>query len=109
MARTTITIKGTPSKALLRALKITADDLTPGADITSGDARVQVADTNVSDIRVWARENGFQVGERGRFSKTVTDAYEAHLKDERKAKREAAKARKAEREAAAAQAETVTV
>lgn len=29
------------------------------------------------DIRTWARENGLTVGERGRFSKEVLDAYAA--------------------------------
>ncbi len=28
-------------------------------------------------VRVWAKENGFEVSERGRISKTIVEAYEA--------------------------------
>jgi hypothetical protein len=33
--------------------------------------------TDLSDVRAWARENGFQVSDRGRVSSEVRSAYEA--------------------------------
>jgi hypothetical protein len=33
--------------------------------------------TDLSDVRAWARENGFQVSDRGRVSGEVRSAYEA--------------------------------
>jgi hypothetical protein len=33
--------------------------------------------TSASDIREWARENGYEVSERGRVSEEVRSAYEA--------------------------------
>lgn len=33
--------------------------------------------TDLSDLRAWARENGFQVSDRGRVSSEVRAAYEA--------------------------------
>ncbi|HVV30194.1 MAG TPA: Lsr2 family protein [Mycobacteriales bacterium] len=33
--------------------------------------------TDLSAIRVWARDNGFQVSERGRISAQIREAYEA--------------------------------
>ena len=33
--------------------------------------------TDLSDVRAWARENGFQVSDRGRVSGEVRAAYEA--------------------------------
>ncbi|MDQ1288794.1 MAG: hypothetical protein QG622_2360 [Actinomycetota bacterium] len=33
--------------------------------------------TDLSDVRAWARENGFQVSDRGRVSSEVRAAYEA--------------------------------
>lgn len=83
------------------AAKIDLDSLAPGADIKIGNTRVQVATPQVSDIRQFAIDNGYQVGGRGRYSKELLEAFAAHQKAERKAKREAAAARKAEREAAA--------
>ena len=112
--RTTLSIKhSTPADLSknLRSLaaKLDADALKPGADLTIGNTRLQVA-TQESDIRAWARANEATltaqgippVAGRGRYSKALQDAYAAHLKAERKAKREAAKARKAEREAVSA-------
>ena len=32
--------------------------------------------TSLADVRAWARENGFQVSDRGRVSAEVMDAYE---------------------------------
>lgn len=87
------------------AARVDASALVPGADIEVNGVRIQVADKQVSDIRAWALANGYEVGTRGRYSKTLTDAYAAHLKAERKRIREERAARRAEREAAA---ETVT-
>ncbi len=92
------------------AAKLDADLIKPGADLTIGNVRIQVAEQQESDIRAWARANEAAltaqgiapVAGRGRYSKALQDAYAAHLKAERKAKREAAKARKAEREAVSA-------
>ena len=114
--RTTLSIKhSTPADLSknLRSLaaKLDADALKPGADLTIGNTRLQVA-TQESDIRAWARANEAAliaqgippVAGRGRYSKPLQDAYAAHLKAvkraENKAKREAAAERKAAREAA---------
>lgn len=103
MARTTINLNSANLARDLRSLaaKIDAEDLTPGADFKIGNARVQVAVPQESDIRAFARERGIPVGSRGRYSKTLLDAFAAHQKEQRAAKRAAAKARKAEREAVA--------
>lgn len=115
--RTTLSVKHTTPSDLAKnlrslAAKIDAEALKPGADIVIGNTRVQVA-TQESPIRAWARANeaalilqGIEpVRGRGRYSKALQDAYEAHLKAEKraanKAKREAAAERKAAREAAA--------
>jgi len=106
--RTTINIKAeTPAelKSALRSLaaKLNAEDFQAGADIKVGGARVQVSTPEVADIRQWARENGYAVGTRGRFSKELQEAYAAHLKAE-KARIAAEKraAREAKREAVSA-------
>ena len=84
------------------AAKLDADAITPGADVTVGNLRIQVADKQVSDIRQFGIDNGFTVGARGRYSAELVGAFAAHQKAERKAAREARAARKAERELAAA-------
>ncbi len=33
--------------------------------------------SNVSEVREWARQNGFEVNERGRIASTVLEAYDA--------------------------------
>jgi hypothetical protein len=106
-ARITFSITDTPAEDLPRALrslasKISIEDITPGADITHGNIRVQVTVPQESDKRRWARENGYEVGGRGRYPAEVEAAYAAHLKAERKRKREERAARKAEREAVSA-------
>lgn len=90
------------------AAKIDTEALTSGADFSIGSTRVQVAEQQEAPIRAWARENaeslaaeGITVGGRGRFSKALTDRYEAHLKAQRKAKRDAAKAKREARQAEA--------
>lgn len=41
-------------------------------------ARTEAAATgSTSDIRAWARENGYEVSERGRISAEIREAYEA--------------------------------
>ena len=35
------------------------------------------ARTDLDDVRVWARENGFTVSERGRVAQKILDAYDA--------------------------------
>lgn len=107
MARSVINIKHSNPADLAKQLrsvaaKLDAGDVIPGADFRIGNARIQVAETQESEIRAYARANGIAVGTRGRFSKDLLDAYAAHLKNERTAKRLAAKARKADREAAKA-------
>ena len=104
MARSVINIKHSNPADLAKQLrslaaKIDADAVKPGADFRIGSARVQVAESQESDIRAFARSQGIEVGSRGRYSQKLIEAYQAHLKDERTAKRLAAKARKAEREA----------
>ena len=45
--------------------------------------------TATHDIRTWARENGYEVADQGRISKTVIDAYHSsrqHLSTETKRK-----------------------
>ena len=73
----------------------------PGADIKIGNARVQVAQVQESDVRAFARAHGMPVGTRGRISAEVQAAFEAHKAAERKAAREARAARKAARETVA--------
>jgi hypothetical protein len=106
-ARITFSITNTPASDIPRvvrsfAAKVDIDALKPGADVTLGNVRVQVAVPQESPIRAFARANGFEVGSRGRYSKTLIEAFEANQKAQRAAKREAAKARKAEREAVTA-------
>lgn len=112
--RTTLNIKHTSNADLAKhlrslAAKLDADAITPGADITVGNVRVQVATPQESDIRAWARANeaklaakGITVGGRGRYSKALQDEYAAHL-----ARVERAKASAAKRKAAKAEAELV--
>lgn len=105
MARFTINTKAETPSDLARAFrsaaaKLDAADLTPGSDVKVGNLRIQVAEVQESPIRAFARAEGIPVGARGRFSQELQDRYAAHLKAERKAAREAAKARKAERELA---------
>ncbi|MGO1317753.1 MAG: histone-like nucleoid-structuring protein Lsr2 [Cellulomonadaceae bacterium] len=40
-------------------------------------ARATGSSSNANEIRQWARENGFQVNERGRISAEIKEAYEA--------------------------------
>ncbi|MHB1475489.1 MAG: Lsr2 family DNA-binding protein, partial [Dermatophilaceae bacterium] len=35
---------------------------------------------NADDVRAWAKDNGLEVGERGRMKREVFDAYEEHLR-----------------------------
>lgn len=105
MARYTLNTKAQTPAELAKQLrsaaaKLDADALTPGADVTVGNIRIQVAGQQESPIRAFAREQGIPVGARGRFSQELLQAYADHLKAERKAKREASKARKAEAVAA---------
>lgn len=86
------------------AAKLDSGEIAYGADLTIGNTRIQVAERQESDIRRWARENGFEVGARGRYSKPLQEAYAAHLKAERKAVRDAAKARREARQAEAVSA-----
>jgi hypothetical protein len=100
--RSTLNIQHSSAADLARALrsaaaKIELGDIVPGADITVGNVRVQVATPQESPIRAFARANGFEVGSRGRYSKALQEAYAAHEKAERKAKRDAAAARRAEK------------
>lgn len=106
MARITLNTKVTSPADLAKhlrsvAAKLDVSDLTPGADITVGNTRIQVAETQESDIRAFARENGIPVGSRGRYSKELQERFAAHQKAERKRKREEAAARRAERQAVA--------
>lgn len=83
MARTTINVKHNSKADLERQLesmlrKVRAGDLTPGADLTFGNTRVQVATPQEDPIRAFARAQGIPVGSRGRFSKELIAAYEAH-------------------------------
>jgi hypothetical protein len=108
-ARITLSTKNTGAEGFARELrslaaKIDAGDLTPGATLTVGNTRIKVAVPQEHPVRKFARENGFEVGSRGRFSADLLAAYEAHKRAERKAKREAREARKAEREAQAVNA-----
>lgn len=105
MARITLNTKvSTPAELAkhLRsvAAKLDASELTPGADLTIGNTRIQVAESQESPIRAFAREKGIPVGARGRFSKELQEAFATHEKAERAAKRNASKARKAARELA---------
>ena len=100
-ARITTSITATTPEEFKRevrslAAKLDIADLTPGADITIGNTRIQVAVPQESDIRAFARANGIAVGTRGRYSKELIAAFSAHQKAERKAAREARAARKAE-------------
>ena len=46
---------------------------------TSGTRRSAEGGSDASAVRTWARENGFEVSDRGRVPKEVRDAYdEAH-------------------------------
>lgn len=106
-ARVTFSITNTPADKIPAAVrsfaaKVDIDSLAPGADITLGNVRVQVAVPQESPIRAFARANGYEVGTRGRYSKALQAAFAEHQKAERRAKREAAAARKAEREAVSA-------
>lgn len=79
MARITINSKvSTPADldALIASLrKIDASDLTPGADVKIDNARVIVADVQVSDLRAFALKFGFPVGTRGVISQAIKDAF----------------------------------
>ena len=44
---------------------------------SSGGSKPAKSSSNVSEIRDWARKNGFEVNERGRIASTVLEAYEA--------------------------------
>lgn len=103
--RTTINISHTSGADLAKSLrsaaaKIEADLLTPGADLKIGNVRVQVAETQESDIRAFARAKGIEVGSRGRYSKELQTAYAAHLARVENGRKGAA-ARQAKREAVA--------
>ena len=100
MSRFTLNIQANSAADLQKALrsaaaKISADDLTPGADVKVGNVRIQVATPQVQDIRQFALDNGIPVGKRGRYSKDLQERYAAHLKAQRAEKRAAAAARKA--------------
>ena len=41
-----------------------------------GRPRVAAAKTDLADVRNWARENGYQVSDRGRVSSEVMSAYD---------------------------------
>jgi hypothetical protein len=96
--RTTVNIKHTSNADLAKhlrslAAKLDADAITPGADLTIGNVRVQVAEQQESDIRAWARANadklaakGITVGSRGRYSQALLDEYGHYLARRRRAK-----------------------
>lgn len=108
--RSTINIKFNSAEDYARTLrslaaKIDSGDMVPGADFTRGNARVQVHTPQESDIRAFARANGFPVGSRGRYSKALTEAFKAHQEVEQA--KSAAKAAKAEARKAARAAKAV--
>lgn len=43
----------------------------------NGSARIQPRRSSASAIRKWANENGFSVGDRGRISSQVREAYDS--------------------------------
>ncbi len=45
--------------------------------------RVRRPRRDTEEIRAWARKNGYQVGERGRFSAEVLEAYSAARQESR--------------------------
>lgn len=104
MARSTLNIKHNSPADLARQLrsvaaKLDTGDIIPGADLTIGNTRIQVAEVQESPIRAFAREQGIPVGARGRFSQELQDAFAAHQRElrkqiraERKAQRELANA-----------------
>jgi len=47
------------------------------ARVSAPKSRPAAERTDLSDVRAWARENGFQVSDRGRVSGEVRAAYEA--------------------------------
>ena len=103
MARITINTKVSSPSDLAKSLrslaaKIDADALTPGADVTIGNTRVQVAETQESPIRAFARAKGIEVGSRGRYSKELLDAFAKH-EARSQASKDAAAKRRAAREA----------
>ena len=105
MARITLNTKVSSPAELAKhlrsvAAKLDAEALTPGADLTIGNTRIQVAEAQESPIRAFARAQGIPVGARGRYSKELQEKFAEHQRAERKAKRDAAAARKAERELA---------
>ncbi|MCW2778382.1 MAG: hypothetical protein JWN17_2107 [Frankiales bacterium] len=44
---------------------------------SGGAKKASSSSSNVSEVREWARQNGFEVNERGRIASTVLEAYEA--------------------------------
>jgi Lsr2 len=60
-----------------KAPKVTAPKTTE-PKMTAGSARPQpLVREQTAAIRAWARQNGHQVSDRGRISKTVVDAFQA--------------------------------
>jgi hypothetical protein len=47
------------------------------ADDLAADGFGGLVDTQTGAIRAWARQNGHQVSDRGRISKTVVNAFQA--------------------------------
>ena len=50
---------------------------TPKKSSGGGGSKSTKSSSNVSEVREWARQNGFEVNERGRIASTVLEAYEA--------------------------------
>lgn len=104
MARITLNTKVTDPSDLAKhlrslATKIDADALTPGAEVVIGNTRIQVAETQESPVRAFARERGIPVGSRGRFSRELLDAFAKHEARSQASKDAAAKRRAARAEA----------
>lgn len=98
--RYTINTKAETNAALAKALrsaaaKLDAADLTPGSDVQVGNLRIQVAESQISEKRIWLAANGFEVGSRGRYSAAQDDAWEKHEARVQRAKDAAAKRRAA--------------
>lgn len=64
-------------KAVRRALEGSSTVLEPNTSTKIKGVRVVTKGGNVSDARKWARQNGFEVGARGRIGADVIAAFEA--------------------------------
>ncbi|UDL15817.1 Lsr2-like DNA bridging protein [Microbacterium phage Pumpernickel] len=64
-------------KAVRRALEGSSTILEPNTSVKVKGVRVSTKGGNVNDVRKWARQNGIEVGARGRVSAEVVAAFEA--------------------------------